>query len=243
MSDDERAILRAVCRTPDDDLPRLVYADWLADNARSYPCPACGPRSIGFWMAGDVCARCCGTRTVPDNRPARAEFIRGHVTKGSDFVYPFTPDLLGVNLYNLFKGTVAHMTTAAGWVVRAGFGPAGYSATMDVARGFIGVISLPLAGFVDTAPALFAAHPITTVTLTDREPFRFASGEWQWHVSDARSDIIRHPAALPADLFRLIDGHDTGAGFWKGFRTRPFAVDALSAACVRFGRRAAGIDQ
>ena len=31
----EAALLRSICATPADDLPRLVYADWLEENGRS----------------------------------------------------------------------------------------------------------------------------------------------------------------------------------------------------------------
>jgi uncharacterized protein (TIGR02996 family) len=34
MISDERALLRAVCAAPDDDVPRLVYADWLDEHDR-----------------------------------------------------------------------------------------------------------------------------------------------------------------------------------------------------------------
>lgn len=34
LSDDEAALLKAVCRSPADDLPRLVYADWLEERGR-----------------------------------------------------------------------------------------------------------------------------------------------------------------------------------------------------------------
>jgi uncharacterized protein (TIGR02996 family) len=33
-SPDEAALLKAVCRAPADDLPRLVYADWLEEHGR-----------------------------------------------------------------------------------------------------------------------------------------------------------------------------------------------------------------
>ncbi len=32
MSPDESALIRAICETPGDDLPRLVYADWLEER-------------------------------------------------------------------------------------------------------------------------------------------------------------------------------------------------------------------
>jgi uncharacterized protein (TIGR02996 family) len=35
MSTDEAALLNSVIGAPDDDLPRLIYADWLEENGRS----------------------------------------------------------------------------------------------------------------------------------------------------------------------------------------------------------------
>jgi len=35
LSDEEAALLKAVCRAPADDLPRLVYADWLEEHDRA----------------------------------------------------------------------------------------------------------------------------------------------------------------------------------------------------------------
>jgi uncharacterized protein (TIGR02996 family) len=34
VTGDERALLAAIVAAPDDDLPRLVYADWLEENGR-----------------------------------------------------------------------------------------------------------------------------------------------------------------------------------------------------------------
>jgi uncharacterized protein (TIGR02996 family) len=41
MSPDEEALLRAICVHPDDDAPRLVYADWLEERGE----PAAGARA------------------------------------------------------------------------------------------------------------------------------------------------------------------------------------------------------
>jgi uncharacterized protein (TIGR02996 family) len=35
MSDEEAALLRAICAEPDDDTPRLVYADWLEEQGEA----------------------------------------------------------------------------------------------------------------------------------------------------------------------------------------------------------------
>ena len=36
MTADERALVQAIIAAPDDDLPRLVYADWLEETAGKY---------------------------------------------------------------------------------------------------------------------------------------------------------------------------------------------------------------
>lgn len=114
---DEVALLRAVAARPDDDTPRLVYADWLDDNAGTIDCPKCGgsgyqpPTAADFLFVrervgpdghvtryvemGPVnfrpppkCDRCRGTGAVADGRAARAEFIRVQVELARSF-----PDL------------------------------------------------------------------------------------------------------------------------------------------------------
>jgi len=78
---DEADLLRGVFATPDDDLPRLVYADWLEEHATG-PCERCaGEKFIaldadGSWQS---CPRCNKSGTVPDDRRERAAFIRVQV--------------------------------------------------------------------------------------------------------------------------------------------------------------------
>lgn len=58
---DERALLAAIIAAPDDDLPRLAYADFLEETAsvERVPCPTCSPH------AGQPCQQCTGNRYVP----------------------------------------------------------------------------------------------------------------------------------------------------------------------------------
>lgn len=102
---DAKAFLRVICEYPDDDLPRLVFADWLDEHAGSVPCEKCNgagsisdrerfakPVVVGkrWWWSFShgndvtydqanrrmVCNPCRGTGIVPDGRAAWAEFIR-----------------------------------------------------------------------------------------------------------------------------------------------------------------------
>lgn len=96
MTLDEQALLRAVCVSPDDDAPRLVYADWLEERAGSVPCDCeahggmrsdppgletrlaaeeaeGSPTLSGAWVP---CKGCGGSGRIPNYNAERAEFIR-----------------------------------------------------------------------------------------------------------------------------------------------------------------------
>jgi uncharacterized protein (TIGR02996 family) len=76
MTDDELALLAAVLSDPGDDTPRLVYADWLDENAdeRCHKCDGAGtqpcPTTPDF---SQTCSACWGKSS---GRRDRAEFIR-----------------------------------------------------------------------------------------------------------------------------------------------------------------------
>jgi uncharacterized protein (TIGR02996 family) len=77
MSEDERALLNTVIAYPADDVPRLVYADYLEETATRSMCEACD--GTGVIESGQgrqkVCAACT-LGYVSDGRAERAEFIR-----------------------------------------------------------------------------------------------------------------------------------------------------------------------
>lgn len=79
-TDAERfGFLGAIAAQPEDDTPRLVYADWLDERgSRQVTCPMC---EGGFAPAGwSECFRCSGSGTVADRGEAdRAAFIRWQV--------------------------------------------------------------------------------------------------------------------------------------------------------------------
>jgi len=62
MTDDAEALLRAVLVAPDDDAPRLVYADWLEENG--------DPARAAFIRAQVELAR------LPPNHPKRPQLVQ-----------------------------------------------------------------------------------------------------------------------------------------------------------------------
>jgi uncharacterized protein (TIGR02996 family) len=96
--DTEAAILKAILDQPNEDTPRLVYADWLDENATTgAECGKClgsGSHSLNVYelsarygaaaavkiMNEAKCAKCDGSGRVSDGRKERAEFIRLQIT-------------------------------------------------------------------------------------------------------------------------------------------------------------------
>lgn len=91
---DDQALIAAVCDRPDDDTPRLVYADWCDDNDGMAECGWCrgtgedrkpGPFPTGTGITYEYvgplgpCPRCKGARGVPNGLAARAAFVRAQV--------------------------------------------------------------------------------------------------------------------------------------------------------------------
>lgn len=86
MTDTESGFLRAILDAPGDDLPRMVYSDWLEENAGDVECGGCRssgrtgwvtyPRPAGVPADWDKCPICSSTGRVSNGFAERAEFVR-----------------------------------------------------------------------------------------------------------------------------------------------------------------------
>jgi uncharacterized protein (TIGR02996 family) len=189
MSDKE-ALIRAICTFPDEDTPRLVYADWLEEH----------------------------------NEGGRAEFVRGQVLNGG------TMDrLLGGWKYH---GAPPVNTV---WCDRDSLHLFPSEVVVTVARGFVSHISLPCAAFLEHAQAIFAAHPVTEVTLTDKRPDHEIGRYRIWWYDDSNGNYPNAPDYLPMELFHALPGTIKNSG--KHFSSEESAMDWLSVRCVAFARK------
>lgn len=78
-----QALYQAILDAPEDDAPRLVYADWLDENADTpSECHRCNGSDTrvdsmyGFKTETVLCTHCDGTGRVSNHFAERAEFIR-----------------------------------------------------------------------------------------------------------------------------------------------------------------------
>jgi hypothetical protein len=100
-------------------------------------------------------------------------------------------------------------------------------------RGFVESVEFTTADFLAHAARLFAAHPITRVTLTDRRPDDLGYG-WGWWLDTGEHDEVPEVAeCFQADPegMRLV------------YPTEADALKALSLACVHYGRQLAGLPE
>ena len=99
------------------------------------------------------------------------------------------------------------------------------------------------ADFLKHARAVFQAHPVTEVALSDRHPSE--SGDWPpgwWRGPHPLTGLLqRHH--LPPELWDLLPGpwEDADAPLWRLYPDGDSARAALSAACVAHGRSLAGL--
>ena len=222
----KEALLWDILRDPANDGLRLVFADWCEDHGE----------------------------------PERAEFIRGQVLRGLDRVPGYVAGING--LWWLWEAWPAELVGRLGaWEWRRGFLDHVTLTTADflgetcwgcggegkVTRFPSGQARVRRCGDCDGtghvgghARAIFEAHPITRVTLSDRQPYGHAHENWY---DDAVYPPGNHPLSnLPTVLFSLLT-HTNVADHEHRRYSRGGGMVALSAACVRYARRLVGLPE
>jgi len=235
---DQTQFLRTICERPDDDAPRMVYADWLDEFAGEERCEACDgegkttrDNNGNVWVS--ECKTCHGSGYVANHYAERAEFIRVQIALANSR-HGGIPKVQ----YAELKNRERELSNQYGltWLPRQFMDLEAQRAevfgVVQYSRGFISSISLTCSDFMQHAKALFdpamGGQPITRVVLTDANshlimiaPMRGLACHW-----DA---AIRLAFGNPKELSRL-------------YATQQLALDALSDAAVRHGRGLAGLN-
>jgi uncharacterized protein (TIGR02996 family) len=169
---DRAALIAAVLANPDDDLPRLIFADWLDEHGE----PDRGEFirvqvELSKWQAEHpdcfdeplpACSRC---RRILALRSRERELFRGE-----------WDEELGA-----FASTENPATV---W-----------------RRGFVASVALPAADAVAHLDAVLAAHPVTAVTLTTRPEVEYTASAYMMRlVGDGRWFTVGQTAATIRSL-------------------------------------------
>lgn len=225
---DHSHFLRAIIASPDDDAPRLVYADWLEENGEP-------ERSEFIRVQIELaiqCSRCegWGGYTNPDgstsecwrckeNKPRR-DALRNRERD----IFPE----MAMETFERMPKAISGLTFSWGHGhVRNG------RYDFEFRRGFIESISLSCADFMQHAKTIFAVAPIREVRLTDKFPEQWTHQGgvvYSWYCIGFADDR----ATIPEKLFERLIGGQGGRAVYA--TSEQAAIDALSAACVAYGR-------
>lgn len=198
---DLESLLRAVCEHPAEDTPRLMYADEVQETD---PTRAEFIRtSVKIWRlppAWMFCER-AGEHSVPNL-----------------WTWSYTPRCrcgactLARRNYNLAKRHIVW-----DWAKAMPLG-----CVNRWRRGFIEHIRITTAEFMGHAAAIFAAHPVTSVTITDARVFPSGGNDTYY---------LGGLGKFPSEYWRRLEGHPNPQA----------VVEAASACCVELGRSLAGL--
>jgi uncharacterized protein (TIGR02996 family) len=192
---DDAAFRNAILAAPDDDAPRLVYADWLeerGDPRAEFVRPALPP--------------------LPVNDPYDLSW---HKSPAGRRWRAYAARLLGPTVPRSWRKELAAFPapTPAGEdfpVIWGGADRPPNAIAVALWHGFVTGVCLTCRSFLRYAGPLFAAHPIRSVAL-DREPVGEKVG------SGCRVFFLRERPGRPADRCRVPDA------LFDGLTSRPYA--------------------
>jgi uncharacterized protein (TIGR02996 family) len=265
---DEEGLLGAIYANPADDLPRLVLADWLDENATRVPCPECAGRGGHTYTVRESrtqtrepgfhqCGHCSGTGTASDGRAERAELIRRQidldgVPKARHPDMRFKDWKAGADRCTALLDRWGTGWTGTDWpavnhLSRPNALPAAY---VTFRRGFPARVAAPLGRLLAVLPGVPWLPLVEGVTATDREPIRwsedagsssFDGREWFSWLAAWRVAGDR-PDDVPPEVFRRLAAAGARVspnGRAVRYDSRELALAALSAAVLSAARQPA----
>lgn len=225
---DHDALMGAVLDNPDDDLPRLAYADWLEEQggevgyARAefirVQAELAGRERDGSERAecswGGTC--CCRSHTLR----RREEALAGRADAEARRTLPWVgADWMPLRTLERNPGL-----TNPVYVFR---------------RGFVAEVRAPLAALLEHGPAICRAHPVERMVATDRLPMRQV-GEgvvaFVWRIDDGGWEMGvagEDACLLPPPLFSSVRASSPSPGpLSAAFWDRDTALEALHPATL-----------
>ena len=244
MSDEYRALLQAVLDAPGDDLPRLVYADWLDEHGESeraefirVQCempqvnnPSTGTEWRELESRSGMILALNWQQWVPGYAswiPAAAPFHH-HATFSRGFVSEVRCTLAAWcgGPCGRCGGTGQRLAE----LIHLGIGP-----------------DCPTCGgtgtLVGCGPRIVREHPVEVVRLTDREPRYYGAG-YDWITANHERPSSASSAVVPDSLFARLEnwlrltpsGHPMSGKRYRVFTTAELARAELSAALLAWAK-------
>lgn len=222
-----QSLLAFIIAHPDDDLARLVGADWLEEHeSQDVRCRGCPDRPgrdhrpyPGGW---DECERCEGSGYVSNGLALRAEFIRLQVELASLAIVPLKLAAReSTLLVNNYAAWVPDSIPNRGEVV-------------TFRRGFVDEARCPMDWWLapERGPRIARANPIRKVAVTDRRPMAMQTGYFSWLLSQNSRPVGDE---VPQPIFDCLTGGGSNK-YAKYYQTEKDALDDLSQALIAWAR-------
>jgi uncharacterized protein (TIGR02996 family) len=187
MTATETGLLAAVRAAPDDDLPRLVMADWLEENGRGdraeFVRLQCEIERTGARSSADC-------SMMPDNTCSGFNGAMRHIDPGA--FEGWCPACLPK--VRLLEREQELLKRHLGWLDRTRYPILNANGSVSIGsdglmgppichtfrRGFVESVTCPAAAWLARGDAVLAAHPVRRVTLTTLPAYfyRDAAGGW-----------------------------------------------------------------
>lgn len=262
MSKDELAFIAKFAESPDDDLPRLAFCDWLEERDGDEACYHCNGTGEQRYAdaAGDMderpCPWCNATGELPNGYATWAAFIRAQIEEASRewLVDPHEGHTCAFDPCPLCSDVVDRKklwkierhwletnrkTLQKRWhpltigLLRQNFiEPYDGTQWAMFHRGFIQYVRCTMHSWVKHGPSICAEHPITRVNFTDRHPYLSMAGNYYW------GDGWEHDPELNFNaIWEIPRGFfPPGAGPNMAYSSAELAFDDLSARSIAWAR-------
>lgn len=217
----EDAFLADIVAHPEDDVPRLIYADWLEDQGRE-------PRANVIrqmiaeprWFdERQTPSMPLGVGSVPPWDVLRAyEWLSHHADREVEQRYglPSEPDPGSRVWHHRHAGVMGTMT----WV-----------------RGFVGAVTLPWGRFRCSATRLFRCFPVEWVTLNGLHPVEAGGADWCWIRCGSEFEGCGAAGHVPGVLARVLSSRGRSGPGDLVYESEAAARQALADAALALGRQ------
>lgn len=262
---DLAALLAAVRRSPNDDTPRLVLADWLDEHEQHERAEFIRVQCVHLPAAErdyDDCLMRDLHYTDPEKANASAELKRLRARERELLTDARRREWSDIKCPVCGGATVAEHS-ADGWssLEQCDFCTGTGASPVEFRRGFVESVTCRMGDVLreescphitggncrcnrtgvvsvltDWARGVPRAHPVTRWEIVDREPWNLEGGRWRyWCDGEPRE------SAIPALVFHEMQAAHPAKGVW--YDSPELARDALALAVGRVARRLAGLPE
>lgn len=240
---DQESLLAAIRANPADDLPRLVFADFVEERGQERWANLIRNQcELAVLVEPTWCKDQHDTSESPRHWcqycswQEKANPLERAVVRlwGS---WPEKDDVR-----TLFHDAMPATQFEWGWYVSPDEPdpPYHHQSACQVGRGFIATVAVTMADWMANGPALvrLPVSVVEKVVIVDREPEEFGGGSWEWWRNGFLPDTD-NPEQIPDRVYTFIAGKGNGPAVgagrhenWSNFATKADANAALSVACL-----------